>query len=191
MRKIALFSLLTMLIAALLGTSFSIFADQSDSGVETLSFAKNGSSGTPYMSGLNIPVGYRFTVDPAKKLLQINVCDFATYSNNTNRGTFKLYRWQGDYASTVASQPLYQREIVNHADHSDLTLDIPSDDKLTGELYFEVICLEGTSYTPWNAGEGQAAERPGKVTGMQAYLNGQQAPPFWCSITVADMVSII
>ncbi len=190
MKKTLSILLSLLLLLCLLGTISLAHASEADTGVETLSFAKNGSSGAPYMSGLNVPVGYRFTVDPAKKLLQINVCDFATYSNNTNRGTFKLYRWQGDYASTVASQPLYAREIVNHADHSDLTLDVPSDDKLTGELYFEVICLEGTSYTPWNAGDGQAAERPGKVTGMQAYLGGNEAAPFWCSVTIADMVSI-
>ncbi|MBQ7378570.1 MAG: hypothetical protein IJW70_02680 [Clostridia bacterium] len=190
MKKTLSFLLSALLLLGLIGSFSVVHASDADSGVETLSFAKSGSSGTPYMSGLNTPVGYRFTVDPAKKLLQINVCDFATYSNNTNRGTFKLYRWQGDYASTVASEPLYSREIVNHADHSDLTLDIPSADKLTGELYFEVVCLEGTSYTPWNAGDGQAAERPGKVTGMQAYLNGQASSPFWCSITIADMVSI-
>ncbi len=161
-----------------------------DSGIEVIRFDKSGSSGAPYMSGLNVPVGYRFTLDESKKLLQINLVDFATYSNNVNRGSFKLYRWQDDYATTVAAQPLYQREIVNHADHSDLVLDIPSDDKLTGQLYFEVICLEGTSYTPWAAADGQSAERPGKVTGMQAYLNGQPAAPFVCSITIADTVRI-
>ena len=190
MRKNFFVFLSILLLFALSCTCFAAYAEQTDSGIETLSFAKSGSSGTPYMSGLNVPVGYRFTVDPAKKLLQINVNDFATYSNNQNKGSFKLYRWQGDYATTVASTPLYEREILNHADHTDLTLDVPSSDKLTGELYFEVICLEGTSYTPWNAGNGQAADRPGKVTGMQAYLNGQEAAPFWCSITIADMVSI-
>ena len=190
MKKFLSFLLFTSLILLLLGNVSVIFADQADTGIETLSFSKNGSSGTPYMSGLEVPVGYKFTVDPAKKLLQIDVCDFATYNNNVNRGTFKLYRWQGDYASTVASEPLYSREIVNHADHSDLTLEIPSSDKLTGELYFEVICLEGTSYTPWNAGDGQAANRPGKLTDMQAYLAGQPAAPFWCSITIADMVPV-
>ena len=190
MRKILSIFMTVLLIFCFCGTLFAVSAEQADSGVETLSFAKNGSSGTPYMSGVGVPVGYKFTVDASKKLLQINVCDFATYSNNTNRGTFKLYRWQGDYASTVASEPLYARDIVNHADHSDLTLDIPAEDKLTGELYFEVICLEGTSYTPWNAGDGQAAERPGKITGIQAYLDGREAGPFWCSVTIADMVSV-
>lgn len=190
MRKFLSVMLSSLLICACLCAATPMQAQAADSGMETLSFAKNGSSGAPYMSGLGVPVGYRFTVDPAKKLLQINVCDFATYSNNVNRGTFKLYRWQGDYASTVASEPLYAREIVDHADHSDLTLDIPSSDMLTGELYFEVICLEGTSYTPWCAGDGQAADRPGRVSGMQAYLNGQEAAPFWCAVTIADMVSV-
>lgn len=194
MRKILCIFLASVLFCGLvcsLGAMTVAYADGTDSGVEVIAFDKNGSTGTPYMSGLNVPVGYRFTVDESKKLLQINVVDFATYSNNTNRGTFKLYRWAGDYASTVASEPLYAREIVNHADHSDLTLDIPSADKLTGELYFEVICLEGTSYTPWNAADGQSAARPGKVTDMQAYLGGQEAAPFVCRITIADMVNIV
>ena len=179
------------LLCVFFGALTPAYADTPDSGVEVIGFDKNGSTGTPYMSGLNVPVGYRFTVDESKKLLQINVVDFATYSNNTNRGTFKLYRWAGDYATTVASEPLYRREIVNHADHSDLTLDIPSADKLTGELYFEVICLEGTSYTPWNAAGGQSPARPGKVTDVQAYLDGQPAAPFVCKITIADMVNVV
>lgn len=181
--------LLFCLLGALIGSATPSYASN-DSGIEVVRFDKSGSSGAPYMSGLNVPVGYRFTLDESKKLLQINLVDFATYSNNVNRGSFKLYRWLGDYASTVAEQPLYGREIVNHADHSDLVLDIPSDDKLSGELYFEVICLEGTSYTPWSAADGQSAERPGKVTDMQAYLDGQPAAPFVCSITIADTVRI-
>ncbi len=157
------------------------------SGTETIDFAKNGTGGSPYMSGLNNPVGYAFTVDASKRLLAITIPDFATYNNNTNRGTFKLYKWDGSVSSTTAKTPLVEREIVNHADHSDLVLDIPADKKITGDLYFEIICLEGSSYTPWNAEGGLIDEIPGKLTGMQAYLGGSMAHPFAASVTIADM----
>ena len=180
--------LLTTLAGALSGMTISAAAaDDGISGVREIEFARNGTGGSPYMSGLNNPVGYVFTLDPEVRLLKITVPDFATYSNNTNRGTFKLYRWKGDRASTVADKPLAEREIVNHADHSDLELEIPAEAKLTGTLYFEVICLEGSSYTPWNAEGGLIDPIPGVVTDMQAYLGGNPANPFACNITVCDM----
>ncbi len=169
--------------------ALAVFADGAEdiSGVQTVSFAKNGVGSSPYMSGLNIPVGYAFKVDPEKRLLSISIPEFATYSNNTNKGTFKLYEWKGDRNATVAAAPLAEMEILNHVDHDALTLDIPADRKITGYLYFEVICLEGTSYTPWNAEGGLIDPIPGVVTDMQAYLGGNPANPFACEITVCDM----
>ncbi len=167
---------------------FSLTADaEENSGVETISFSKGGAGGNPYMSGLNNPVGYAFTLDSEKKLLSITINDFATYSNNVNKGTFRLYEWKGNRADTVSAQPLYATEIVNHQDHSDLVMNIPSELKLTGKLYFEVICTEGTSYTPWPAANGAADPIPGKVTDMQAYLDGNPSGAFVCEITIADM----
>ncbi len=170
-------------------TAVTAFAAEEDeiSGVQTISFSKNGNGGSPYMSGLNNPVGYAFTLDPEVRLLKISIPDFATYSNNTNKGTFKLYEWKGDRNSTVAASPIVDRIIVDHADHSDLTLEIPADLKVTGQLYFEVICLGGSSYTPWPANDGLVDPIPGVVTDMQAYLNGNPANPFSCDITVCDM----
>ena len=180
--------LLTTLAGALSGMTLSAAAaDDGISGVREIEFARNGTGGSPYMSGLNKPVGYVFTLDPEVRLLQITVPDFATYSNNTNKGTFKLYEWKGDRASTVAATPLVEREIVNHADHSDLILEIPAEAKITGSLYFEVICLEGSSYTPWNAEGGLIDPIPGVVSDMQAYLGGNPHVPFACNITVCDM----
>ena len=180
--------LLTTLAGALSGMTLTAAAADDDiSGVREIEFARNGTGGTPYMSGLNSPVGYVFTLDPEVRLLKITVPDFATYSNNVNKGTFKLYEWKGDRTSTVAATPLVEREILNHADHSDLILEIPAEAKITGELYFEVICLEGSSYTPWNAEGGLIDPIEGVVTDMQAYLNGNPANPFACNITVCDM----
>ena len=178
--------LLTTLAGALSGMTFSAAAEDI-SGVRVIEFARNGTGGSPYMSGLNNPVGYAFTLDPEVRLLEINIPDFATYSNNVNRGTFKLYEWKGDRNSTVAAKPLAEREITNHADHSDLILEIPAEAKVTGALYFEVICLEGSSYTPWNAEGGLIDPIEGVVTDMQAYLGGNPHVPFACNITVCDM----
>ena len=178
--------LLTTLAGALSGLTITAAAEDL-SGIREIEFARNGTGGTPYMSGLNNPVGYVFTLDPSVRLLKITIPDFATYSNNDNLGTFKLYAWKGDRNSTVAASPLVSRDIIDHADHSDLTLEIPAEDKITGELYFEVICLEGSSYTPWNAEGGLIAPIDGVVTGMQAYLNGNPNNPFACNITICDM----
>ena len=112
--------LLTTVVGAMSGLTITAAATADDgiSGVREIEFARNGTGGSPYMSGLNSPVGYVFTLDPEVRLLKITVPDFATYSNNTNRGTFKLYEWKGDRNATVAAKPLVEREIVNHADHS-------------------------------------------------------------------------
>lgn len=178
-----------MLLSCLSGLSvMTAFAKEEDiSGIETISFSRNGVGGSPYMSGLNNPVGYVFTVDPEKRLLGITIPEFATYNNNTNKGTFKLYEWKGDRNSTVAAGPIVDRAIVNHVDHDALVLEVPADLKVTGSLYFEVICLEGTAYTPWNAEGGLIDPIPGKVTDIQAYLGGNPANPFACEITIADM----
>ena len=178
--------LLTALTGSLSGLILSAAAEDI-SGVREIEFARNGTGGAPYMSGLNNPVGYVFTLDPEVRLLKITIPDFATYSNNTNKGTFKLYEWKGDRKSTVAAKPLEEREILNHEDHTDLTLEIPAESKITGALYFEVICLEGSSYTPWNAEGGLIDPIEGVVTDMQAYLGGNPHVPFACNITVCDM----
>ena len=186
-RFLALLLTAVMLLSCLTGLAIPATAGDDISGVETISFARNGVGGSPYMSGLNRPVGYAFTVDSEKRLLSITIPEFATYNNNTNKGTFKLYAWKGDRGTTVAQKPLLEMSIVNHVDHDALTLDIDPELKITGELYFEVICLEGASYTPWNAEGGLIDPIPGKVTGMQAYLDGNPANPFACEITIADM----
>lgn len=179
-----LLSTLTGLLSAL---TLTATAEEDLSGIREIEFARNGVGGTPYMSGLNVPVGYAFTLDPEVRLLEITVPDFATYSNNTNMGSFKLYEWKGDRNASVAAGPIADRSIINHVDHTDLTLEIPADYKVTGPLYFEVICLEGSSYTPWNAEGGLIDPIDGVVTDMQAYLGGNPANPFACNITVCDM----
>lgn len=179
--------LLSTLTGLLSGLTLTAAAEEDLSGIREIEFARNGVGGTPYMSGLNNPVGYAFTLDPEVRLLEITIPDFATYSNNTNKGSFKLYEWKGDRDSSVAAGPIADRSIIDHVDHTDLTLEIPADYKVTGPLYFEVICLEGSSYTPWNAEGGLIDPIDGVVTDMQAYLGGNPASPFACNITVCDM----
>ena len=179
--------LLSSVTGVLSGLTLTAAAEEDLSGIREIQFARNGTGGTPYMSGLNNPVGYAFTLDPEVRLLEITIPDFATYSNNVNLGSFKLYEWKGDRNSTVAASPIVDRSIINHADHTDLTLEIPAEYKVTGPLYFEVICLEGSSYTPWNAEGGLIDPIDGVVTDMQAYLGGNPANPFACNITVCDM----
>lgn len=195
-RTLSLLLALLLIIPCLCATILPVWAEaavtaeqtEGISGVREISFSRNGISGAPYMSGLNTPVGYAFTLDPEVRLLQISIPEFATYNNNTNKGTFKLYRWRGDRNATVAVSPILQREITNHVDHDALVLEIPADEKVTGALYFEVVCLEGASYTPWPAEGGLIDPIPGVVTDMQAYLNGNPHNPFACNITVCDMV---
>ncbi len=169
------------------GDRAPVLLEEDVSGRETVSFSKNGIGGNPYTSGLNNPMGYYFKLDESKRLLSINVNEFATYNTNVNRGTFRLYQWRGSYADTVASDPLYAMDIVDHVDHDDLTMTLPQDAVISGELYFEIICTEGAAYTPWFAEGGVADEQPGKVTGMQAYLGGNPNYAFACEITLADI----
>ena len=75
---------LSALAGALTGLTLAASAEEEISGVQTIEFARNGVGGSPYMSGLNTPVGYVFNVDPEKRLLQISIPEFATYNDNTN-----------------------------------------------------------------------------------------------------------
>ena len=118
--------LLSTLTGVLSGLTLTAAAEDL-SGIREIEFARNGVGGTPYMSGLNNPVGYAFTLDSEVRLLEITIPDFATYSNNTNKGSFKLYEWKGNRDSSVAAGPISDRSIINHVDHTDLTLEIPAD----------------------------------------------------------------
>ena len=163
--------------------------EEHDTGFETVSFSKNGMEGSPFTSGLNNPWGYYFKLDESKKLTRISITDHATYSTNVNKGTYTLYRWQGDYKKTVASEPLVKIDLVNAQDHHDLVMDVPPELNATGELYFEVVATEGAGYTPWLARGGAVTEIPGIATGIQCYRKGGQSHGFACDITVADMVN--
>ncbi len=41
----------------------------------------------------------------------------ASYSNNIGSVTFSLYKWAGDYASTIATTPIRTQDFVNFADN--------------------------------------------------------------------------
>ena len=61
--------LMTTFAGALSGMTLTASAAEDDgiSGVREIQFARNGTGGSPYMSGLNSPVGYVFTLDPEDK----------------------------------------------------------------------------------------------------------------------------
>ncbi len=45
-----------------------------------------------------------------------------SWSDNSGCLTFRLYKWNGDYISTLAAKPLIEKEFINFADNSTLSL---------------------------------------------------------------------
>ena len=198
-RSIAWLLTAVMMLSCLAVLPFSVGAESDigtarpmgDTGLEVMHLDRGSSNGQPYMSGANKPFGYHIVLDSSKKLTGITVPEMATYGVNTNRGVVEVYTWQGDYASTVANDPVYTRELVNHRDHQNVEVNIPENLKLTGDLYFHVICKQGSGagYTPWLSNGGAEAASPveGKITKIEPYCDGKLSHAFVCYIEMADM----
>ncbi len=85
-----------------------------------------------------------------------------------NEGYFKLFSWQGDYAKTVASAPLYEEKLQNLRDGEDLTVTFET--LPAGAYCFEVkMTTPGdkayTGFSPANTAvtEGTVSFRNGRV----------------------------
>lgn len=114
-------------------------------------------------------VGQKFTLD-GEILAFISFDMLRTYDDAVanNRGVLKVYVWNTDYATTVASTPKYSVEFANHRNNTAKVFAIPTELGLAGTLYWEIECLEASSgmkhgYVP---GTGFAK------AGVESFRNG-------------------
>ena len=89
-----------------------------------------------------------------------------TWGSSTESMTFKLFRWDTDYATTVAGEPVYQTREVNMADNGWVSLYLNEDAKLDHETMIPAgeylwVATEASSTAGIWANNGTAASTGG------------------------------
>ena len=124
-----------------------------------------GGQGNPMCDGGAF--GQKFTIAEGQWLDVIEVYNMATYDKTDTVGTFKVWIWDTDYATTVAKDPIFSTTIENHVNCKALTMDVSALNISNCTVYYEAQATgEGDKWTPWIAKEGTAE-------GVEVYLNGQ------------------
>ena len=75
----------------------------------------------------------------------------------------KLWVWNTDYDTTIASAPLFVATGKDHEDWADLTIEIPAALGITGDIYYEIEVLSGQMLIH---------QAEAKFEGLETYLNG-------------------
>ena len=124
-----------------------------------------GGQGNPMCDGGAF--GQKFTIAEGQWLDIIEIYNMATYDKTDTVGTFKVWIWDTDYATTVAKDPIFSTTIENHVNCKALTIDVSALNLSNCTVYYEAQATgEGDKWTPWIAKEGTAE-------GVEVYLNGQ------------------
>ena len=128
-KTLAMLLAMVMVISCLSGLSYNVFAEGAqDAEAVTVNLYKGeGSGGNVYHWNMNAKsFGQRFTVSSDSTVVGITIKSMATFGDgNVNKGSFKVYQWQGSYENTVAATPLFESAIENHKDNTELHTDIP------------------------------------------------------------------
>ena len=117
--------------------------------------------------------GQTLTVADGKLVTSIGV----TFGGSAGKAaTFKVYRWDTDYLTTVASEPLYTQEITISVN----TWQEYAVPNLGGALYWEVASVDGNVLTASAYGAyGNITETAdGVVTNIHRVFNGEIDAPF-------------
>jgi hypothetical protein len=132
---------------------------------QALTMGVRGSGGA-YNNNSVKKFGQRYNIGD-KALKKITVNSMATYADgNTNGWTVKVWQWQGSYAATVASTPLYSTSGKNHADCTNFSVSIPTGLAIMGDIYYEIQYTSGSgAFTGWTAAASV-------TSGVQTYVGG-------------------
>ncbi len=140
-----------------------------------------GSKGAPFSADKKF--GHRVNIGD-NLLKSIFVQEMATYDDgNVNTFTVKVWQWNGDYAATVAAEPLFVYNGENHVNCTSLTVGVPVTLGIHGDIYYEIEYLTGAAqFTGWTASEGAAA-------GVETYVGGNLTDGSYIAyLTVAQKV---
>ena len=185
-----LFALLlsVLMVVTCFAGMLTVSADDADkfapTDEEQIQMYEGGQGGALGSYGKGSSFGAMFTVEPGKRLTQVNFHSLATYSNNTNHIVFKVYQWDTDYSTTIKGEVLGQATVINHTDNQPLDVVFPTNRNMTGELLFVATYVDGgNAMTPW-AADG------GAVDGVTYFGNGGSCAAYCFSITTADELTV-
>ena len=95
--------------------------------------------------------GQRFDIG-SDTLKQLAIVKIGTFGDNVNTWEVKLWQWNENQPITVSGTPIYTATGSNHADSTNLVIDIPETVTLTGEIYYEIYYRSGkTGFVSLNA----------------------------------------
>ncbi len=115
-----------------------------------------------------VVVGARYTIPNGNKLARVGV-SCPSYNNSIGSLTFKVYKWDTDYATTTKQEPVAQSTIVDYTDNSLVTIDIPAGIILTGEILFTVSDpVETVGVYKYS----------GTTAGVTTYMNGVETDEY-------------
>ena len=122
-------------------------------------------STTPHNTVGSKKLGQRYNIGETY-LKRITVTKLATFCENNNSWTLKIWRWNTDYAVTVSGTPLFATYGMNHIDSTDFIVDIPDTYRIYGDIYYEIEYTGGTmTFTGW-------VDNGTCVSGLETYLSG-------------------
>ena len=139
--------------------------------------------GAPFSGAPNNYFGQRYNIGEAI-LKKVSVTDMATYADGgVNTWAFKVWQWNTDYETTVAGTPLFETAGENHPDNQTLSVEVPTDKFITGDIYYEVTYLSGSGcFTGWTADT--------VIEGLETYVAGQlKEGAYSASLTVGTPVT--
>jgi hypothetical protein len=125
--------------------------------------------------------GQRFNIGE-NFLKNISIKNLATYADgNVNTWSLKVWRWKGDYATTVSAEPLFNFIGENHPDNMTFSLDIPAELGIMGDIYYEIDYLSGSGgFTGWRALDYVDP-------GVETYVNGNRVGSTYASSIIVGV----
>ncbi len=123
--------------------------------------------------------GAKITVPEGKRVVNISISNLAFYSDGDNKVNIKVFKWKGDYATSIDGKILAEADVTDHANNTTLSFDLPNHISAEGEILYQVTYLSGPDgMTPWKA--------EGAADGVAYFSNGGPSDPFFFTVSYAD-----
>ena len=127
----------------------------------------------------NQSVGVKITVPEGKRVVKIAFSNLAFYANGDNKIKIEVFKWKGDYASSVNGKVLAGKEVGDHPNNTTYAFELPNELSVDGEVLFRLTYISGPDgMTPWKA--------EGAADGVTFYANGNEAAPYFVAAYYAD-----
>ncbi len=117
-------------------------------------------------------LGVKFVVGEGEYATQISA-HCPSYADNTGSLTFSVYKWNGDYATTIAAMPVVSERFVDYKDNATLILDL-RDASGKGLVEGEYLWRIHEGADPDGNGVGiyfYSEKAPAADTGIETFLN--------------------